>query len=174
MTRRDLINALWRPDLPGGTRVWALLDGARDRKIYSALVSSAQEQCCLYRGELSWQLALAAPYLVHLDQDDALTNHILDHWGNSWGVFIHTTTYLDRLQKHFRRFLRVKDEHGKHLLFRYYDPRVLRIYLPTCWPEELRKVFGPVDRFICESVDRNEMLEYTFNGRQLISKVRAA
>jgi hypothetical protein len=174
MTRSQLIDALWRPDLPGGTTVWAILDGARDRKIYSALVASAQEQCCLYRGELPWQLALAAPYLVQLDREDKLTDQILDQWGRSWGIFLHTTTYMEKLQKHFRRFLTVKDERGKNLLFRYYDPRVLRAYLPTCWPDELRTVFGPVDRFICESDDGREMLEFTFNGRQLVTKPRGA
>jgi hypothetical protein len=34
-----------------------------------------------------------------------------------------------------RRFLRVKDEDG--LVFRFYDPRVMRVYLPTCAAGEL-------------------------------------
>jgi hypothetical protein len=169
MKRRELIDALWRPDLPGGTRVWAVLDGARDRKIYGALISSAQEQVCLYRGDLSWQLALAAPYLVELDREDKLTNQILDAWGQSWGIFVHSTTSMTRLHKHLRRFLRVRDEHGNPLLFRYYDPRVLRLYLPTCRPDELRTFFGPVERFVCESIDGDEMLEFTVAAGKLVA-----
>jgi hypothetical protein len=34
--------------------------------------------------------------------------------------------------------------HKPCLLFRYYDPRVLRVYLPSCRPSELETVFGPV------------------------------
>lgn len=172
MTRRELIDTLWRPGLPGGTKVWAILDGARDGKIYSALISSAQEQCCLYRGDLPWQLALAAPYLVQLDSDDKLTNQILDSWGKSWGIFLHSASSMDRLRKHLRRFLQVKDEHGKTLLFRYYDPRVLRAYLPTCWTDELRTVFGPIDRFIVEAADPDEVLEFTMERGKLVTKTQ--
>lgn len=175
MKRRELIQTLWRPDLPGGTKVWAVLDGARDRRIYGALIGSAQEQCCLYRGDLPWQLALAAPYLVQLDSDDKLTNQILDQgWGNAWGIFLHSTSSVERLRKHLRQFLRVKNEHGAFMLFRYYDPRVLRVYLPTCWRDELRQIFGPVDRFLMEGERGQEIREFTFTGQQLITKTKGA
>jgi hypothetical protein len=39
------------------------------------------------------------------------------------------------------------------MLFRYYDPRVLRSYLPTCTPEELAQVFGPIHSFVMESAE---------------------
>lgn len=54
------------------------------------------------------------------------------------------------LRRHFRRFLRVTDEQGQPLMFRYYDPRVLRVYLPTCTAEELALVFGPVSAYLIE------------------------
>lgn len=171
MTRAGLIEALWRPDLPAASKIYAVLDGARDRRIYGALIGSAQEQCCLYRGDLPWQLALAAPYLVELDSDDKLTNQIIDQgWGNAWGIFLNTTVSMERLRKHLRKFLRVADEHGKPMLFRYYDPRVLRVYLPTCWPEELRTFFGPIDRFVLEGDTREELHQYAFNGQKLVTR----
>lgn len=36
------------------------------------------------------------------------------------------------------------------MLFRFYDPRVLRLYLPTCTSTELEQVFGPVGTFFTE------------------------
>ena len=45
----------------------------------------------------------------------------------------------------------VQDEGGQEYFFRYYDPRVLRKYLPTCTPEEVRSFFGPVRSFIAEN-----------------------
>jgi len=59
-----------------------------------------------------------------------------------------------------REFLRVRDESGKRLIFRYYDPRVLRVYLPTCWPAELDTFFGPISAFITEGEDPGEILEF--------------
>lgn len=44
------------------------------------------------------------------------------------------------------------------MLFRFYDPRVLRLYLPSCTTEELDRVFGSVERFILED-GSGEMLE---------------
>jgi len=46
------------------------------------------------------------------------------------------------MRQHFRRFITVHDESGKPLLFRYYDPRVLRTFLPTCNAKELAEIFG--------------------------------
>jgi hypothetical protein len=42
---------------------------------------------------------------------------------------------------------------NKLIFFRYYDPRVLRVYLPTCNAEEIRSVFGPISAYIAEDED---------------------
>jgi hypothetical protein len=47
----------------------------------------------------------------------------------------------------------VYDEEGSYLYFRYYDPRVLRVYLPTCNESELGAVFGPIEFFLLEHED---------------------
>jgi hypothetical protein len=67
---------------------------------------------------------------------------------------------LDVVRRHLRRFLRVTDERGKQLLFRYYDPRVLRIYLPTCTTAELETFFGPLVRFVAEDADQQVALTF--------------
>jgi hypothetical protein len=54
------------------------------------------------------------------------------------------------MRQHLRRLLTVYDEKGKPLLFRFYDPRVMRVYLPTCNSEELTAIFGPVASYILE------------------------
>lgn len=45
----------------------------------------------------------------------------------------------------------VRDEQGRSMYFRYYDPRVLGVYLPMCTEEEKRAAFGPVARMMYES-----------------------
>ncbi len=168
--RQRLTAALWPPELSARAAVWAILDAARDERIFGAVDGSYLEKSCLYSGHLPWQLQMAAPYLVRLVPEDRLTNMLFDHWGEAWGIYLCTEIDMKSLRRHLRGFLRVRDNKGKRLIFRYYDPRVLRIYLPTCTPDELRTVFGPIQQYAIESEGRNAMLQYSFDGVRLIEE----
>lgn len=168
---RLVSDLLWRAGPSHDLDVWAILDGARNEAIYPAVQGAGLEKCCLYAGKLPRELEVVAPYLVRLEQGDKFTNRILDNgWGDAWGVFFRSRGPLKELRHHLRGFLRVRDESGRQLIFRYYDPRVLRVYLPTCLPEELKTVFGPIDHFVMEAADANAALEFRFDGRQLTRK----
>jgi hypothetical protein len=168
VNRQNLVANLWPADPSPSRKTWVLLDGARDARIYGAIRKSYQVSCCLFAGELSSQLKEAAPYLVQLDPEDQLTKFVLDNgWGHAWGVFLRSSASLEPLRRHFRKFLRVSDETGRHLLFRYYDPRVLSVYLPTCYPDELTTFFGPVDRFAMEAESGTRLEQYRFTGWKL-------
>jgi hypothetical protein len=170
-SHEQILDALWPEGMPSRVGVWAILDSARDQRIFGAVDRTYQDKCCLYSGDLPWQLQMTAPYLVQLDREDRFTNYLIEHgWGNSWGVFLRTETSMKNLRNHLRGFLRVRDEAGRRLIFRYYDPRVLRVYLPTCNKEELRTVFGPIDQFLMESEDPSVMLEYSFDGQSLTER----
>jgi hypothetical protein len=58
--------------------------------------------------------------------------------------------------------LMVKTWRGERLLFRYYDPRVLRVYLPTCTSEELKTVFGPIQQFYAENESATSLMQFNF------------
>ena len=82
---------------------------------------------------------------------------------------------FEEIRRHLRRFLRVKDERGRRLLFRYYDPIVLAAFLPTCTAAELAEVFGPIDAFLVETVGPDcDLTEIRFDGVVLHTKIRAA
>ncbi len=155
---------------PRGERqdIWMILDGARDRMIFSMLLDCHLQYSCLYSQLRSPALELAAPYLVQLEYRDRNTQRILERtWGNSWGIFLKCDLRLDGLRRHLRQFLVVRGPQGDRLVFRYYDPRVLRVYLPTCTTEELRSVFGPIQLFWTEGEAAGEMLEFGFDGINL-------
>ena len=161
--RHDRIQAaLWPPAAPGARPlgVWAVLDGARDPRMHVALIESRLEYRCLFAGVRSRELEMASPQLVELLPGHRFTNRLLDEgWGQSWGIFMRIDDPAN-LRPHLRTILRVQDEAGKKMLFRYYDPRVLRVYLPTCTPDELRQVFGPVDSIVIEGDGGAELLDY--------------
>ncbi|NOQ79665.1 MAG: DUF4123 domain-containing protein [Gammaproteobacteria bacterium] len=142
------------------TQVYAVLDGASIPNLLSELEASKARNQCLLRGELDPALAKAAPYLVHLQADSALTEWLLKGWGNHWGIFVITQADFIDLRKHFRAILMVYDPDGKPLYFRYYDPRVLRVYLTTCNAQETQQVFGPVLAYITEGETTKTLLRF--------------
>lgn len=166
--REQIMGALWPEGAESKLGVWAVLDCARDPRIYLALLESRLEFRCLYAGRLPRPLELVAPHIVELPQGHRLVDRLLDEgWGQSWGVFLKIDD-PSNLRHHLRGFLKVQDERGRKLLFRYYDPRVLRAYLPTCHADELRQVFGPVKRFLAEGEDGQSLLGWRFDGRRLL------
>ena len=151
--------------VPSST-VFAILDGASVPDLLVNLATFDPEHVCLYRGELEPDLAEVAPYLAILGNNSPFTDWVLANgWGEHWSIFGVAKAELQELRKHFRKFLMVYDESGKSLYFRYYDPRVLRLYLPTCNVKELQTVFGPVSSYLLEDEDPKAARTFTcFNG----------
>jgi hypothetical protein len=143
------------------TSVFALVDGASVEGLLDRLYEDRPEYFCLWRGELAPDMAEVAPYLVELGPESAFTQWVLEKgWGNHWGIFAVSHDYLRALRQHFRRFTMVYDPDGKPLYFRFYDPRVLRVFLPTCTAEEIEEFFGPVLFYALEDEDDGRMLRF--------------
>lgn len=164
MDIQTLTHTLWPqgngPDCP---QVYALLDGARDERIAPLVWGSNLPHTCLYAGTLSPALQSAAPYLVQLAPESRFFHNLVESgWGQAWGVFAvaQADVTLPLLRKHLRTLLRVQDEQGRVLAFRFYDPRVLRLYLPTCEPAEADQFFGPVSALFCESDQPDISLQF--------------
>ena len=129
----------------------------------------------LYKVKDDTDLNVAIPYLVPFEKEDGCRERIITNfWGNAVGVFVFSKASLDDLFDHFRRFLIVKDEEGKKMYFHFYNPHVLRIFLPTCDNQQLKDFFGPIEKFICEDEDPAFAHLFSFDGRQLITKRVAA
>ncbi|NRF65683.1 DUF4123 domain-containing protein [Aquincola sp. S2] len=152
-----LVARLWpQGDRLDAPQVHAVIDAARDPRIIGLIDATGLERCCLFAGALSPSLRAAAPHLVHLAPDVRFTREFLQHgWGRSWGVLTVAPpdVTLQQLRKHLRTLLRVRDEDGRLLMFRFYDPRVLGAYLPTCTAAEACSVFGPVHSYVLESAN---------------------
>jgi hypothetical protein len=163
-----ILDHLWPQNFRRWIKVCAVLDGARDPRIFRALEATSLDKVCLYAGRLPLIIQEVAPHLVVLERDDKFTHFLLEEgWGQSWGIFLRTESPLPTVRRHFRGFLKVKDYAGRNLIFRWYDPRVLRVYLPTCTPDELRTVFGPVDNFYMEGKIPASLLDYRLEAGQL-------
>jgi hypothetical protein len=150
---------------------FAVLDGASVPILLDKLAQWQPEYECLYRGEIKPDLAQVAPYLVRIEPETEFAQWVLSEgWGKHWGIFAIVEAGLRDMRQHFRRFLTVHDESGKPLLFRYYDPRVLRVYLPTCNAAELAEIFGPVACYVAEGEEPGTALRFELRAGELVQQ----
>ncbi len=141
--------------------VFALLDAARDPLIYPTLESAGEQFRCLYNGKSAVTLQRQAPYLIRPNPEGSLLRFLARFgWAKSWGVYLVSERPMAELRKHLRRFLMVEDPQGRNVYFRYYDPRVLRLFLPTFLPDELRDFFGPIKAYLVEAENGAALLEF--------------
>lgn len=155
----------------GDLSVFAIFDGASVKNLIKNLYQHEPEFCCLYRGQLEPDTATVAPYLVRLEPDAEFTQWVMgEGWGVHWGVFVLSAADLRTLRNHFREFLRVELPDRRQVLFRFYDPRVLRCFLPSCNAEELAKFFGPVQALVAEGESPELGLRFTVAGDKLKSE----
>lgn len=161
---KEALRAHLFPDQQGGKQhTYAVLDGASVPDLLGHLYDDPRpEFVCLYRGDLKPDIAEVAPYLVKLNAKSSFTDWILtEAWGNHWGIFAISPADMTAMRKHFRTFLFVKNPEGKQVYFRYYDPRVLRIYLPACNAREVEFVFGPATSYLLEGDNQAILQRYT-------------
>jgi hypothetical protein len=153
-----------------GTYTYAILDGASIPDLLDALDTHQPEYVCLYAGELEPDVEECAPYLVRLDPDSEFTRWVIDEgWGKHWGIFATSPADLRALRKHLRSLLLVKSPEEKTLYFRYYDPRVLNLYLPTAERRELLEIFGPLKNFLLEHHTGATLTTYHVEAGRLVS-----
>lgn len=146
--------------------VFALLDAARDAGVVPLLDGGDCPYTCLYKGQAAATYRHYAPYLVQLHAEARVTDRLLqDGWGSSLGCFVGTSRAPEDLLHHFRRFLFATLPDGRQAYFRFYDPRVLRGFLPTSDGEQLDDFLrDAVDWFIVEGADADQAEVYSRIG----------
>jgi Domain of unknown function (DUF4123) len=147
---------------------YLLLDAARaELNLYTALELNPNNQS-LYKGSAEEDLAGVAPYLFSIKDNTPFADwYFKNGWNNSWGILLFSNAAFEDVYKHFRKFLMVKTEDGQQLYFRFYDPRVLRLFLPTCEPTQLKELFGLVRHFITESEKPDEAMQFWLENSEL-------
>ncbi|ATB39457.1 FHA domain-containing protein [Cystobacter fuscus] len=148
--------------------LFAVLDAARDERIPVLLRESVEEYRSLYEGAQGEAMAEIAPYVVHLPGDSRLLRSLVQEgWGRNWGIFLSSQRPFKDVRRHLRKFLMVKDSVSRDLYFRFYDPRVLRVFLPTSWPEQNQALFEGVRAYWAEGDDGTSLLRFALKEQAL-------
>ncbi len=143
------------------TRLYCVLDGIMVPDLPDRLHKAQVPNHCLLQGDLTPEMVHAAPYLAFLSPDSKFADWVLtESLGKHWGIFLHTRRSMIEMRRHFLALLQAYDERGNPLKFRFYDPRVLGKFLPTCNGGELKTIFGDVDAFFTESDEGSAIIRY--------------
>lgn len=149
---------------------YILLDAARMNQAMEVSKNLNPNFNSLYKDREDPIVQSVAPFLFIFPHSEEFSNYYFkEGWGNSWGVMIYTTAGFDELRRHFQRFVIVKSEDGVEFYFRFYDPRVLRVFLPDCDSKQLKAFFGPVHYFLVEDENPDYMIKFWMENNQLKS-----
>jgi hypothetical protein len=148
---------------PGtGERLYGVVDAAQDCELaFEAVTGFGKVIRSLFQGEAAPALAHVTPYLVPIDPESGYLQNWAARLGKRAGILLLTSANDDALYLHLRNMFVVQDEKGQEYFFRFYDPRVLRQYVPTCTPDEIRTFFGPVRVIAAEGSKAGTLTKYT-------------
>lgn len=132
--------------------MFAVVDSARDDRILILVRESVERYQSLYEGVEGEALGHVAPYLVELPRGSALLQRLVQEgWENRWMSFIEADLSFKEMRRHLRRFLMVADaDTRKKMYFRFYDPVVLRSFVPTTTVKQRAEFFGEIKAFFVE------------------------
>jgi hypothetical protein len=152
-----LLNILFRSE---AEPVFAVLDGSRDSRIPAFLDASGEPYTVLD------PLGRAPAFIVALRSQARLLDVLIkDGWGRNWGFYCTGGANLDEVCAHWRNFLTLFTQTGRPVIFRFWDPRVLRALLPAMSPVEATDFFGPLGRIIVEGEKPEVALEISPSQR---------
>ena len=140
----------WAVSSPRKT-LFAVLDAAQNLDFAFAARATGARPVSLFVGKRAWQMLEVAPYFLELPEGSPFLLEWAGLLGNHLGVWFESSATPEELLIHLRNIFTAYDEQGADYFFRYYDPRVLRSYLPTCTPAELTEIFGPIQSFLVEN-----------------------
>jgi hypothetical protein len=150
---------------------FAILDGARMLTELDQAKKLNPDHVSLYEGMSLNALETIAPHLFFIESENEFSRWYMENgWGKSWGIFIETRAKGEELFNHLQKFIIVFTDNGRKFYFRYYDPRALRIFLPTCDTQQLSEFFGPIESFIMEDKNPEFACVFKFINNQLFTE----
>lgn len=149
------------------TKLFCILDGATVPELPMRLYEMRPPNYCLFSGELEPDMAYVAPYVINLLPGHRFTDWTFENFDKNWGIFAHSLHSIKEMRRHFRALIDVYDEQGNPMIFRFYDPRVLRQFLPACNAGELKTFFGKIQQYFAEAEDAEGLLGFALENDKL-------
>jgi hypothetical protein len=158
---KTVADFLWDQAEKKMCNLYATVDSARNDEVFKYFLTENVTYKSLFEGKMDIKYFGVSGFLVECKKDSILFNWLTTKaWGDSCSIFfISKIPFIDVL-KHFQKLNRVYLEEDDIVYFRYYDPRVLRVYLPTCNNKEIKIFFGETEGFFVESENPEVLIEF--------------
>lgn len=135
-------------------KTYAIIDAAAEPTCFEMFQQLDPERSCLYEPPLEPDVAELAPYLVLVNDD---VENWLQQSSSPWGIYLTSYVPLVLLRQHLRQSLQVfVPGDPQPQLFRFYDPRIIWLYLDAITDEEIYHFLGPVVSITTPSPDTRE------------------
>lgn len=137
------------------SQTYLLLDGAQIDDLLAQLyrLEEAPQPHLLYRQTRYQALADTGPVLIRLAADSRLERHFDDHWRARGGLWLESDADEASLVEHLRSLVHALVQGETTVLLRYYDPRIMRHWLPELAEAERDRLMGPVRRIRLADAD---------------------
>lgn len=156
---------LWEQADKKQCNLYAIVDSARNDDVFKYFLTDNITYQSLFQGKMDVKFFGVSGFLVECKKDSILFNWLTnDAWGTSCCVFLISKDPFEEILKHFQKFNRVYLEDDDVVYFRFYDPRVLRVYLPTCNNMEIKTFFGEIESFFMEAEKPYVLIEFQNNS----------
>ena len=146
---------------------FVVLDCAVDPSLY-AHVKRLEPRAgrCLFAGDIHPEVKKVSPHLLELTPDDPLVPLWRGQgWGKAWGMWITSSADLYTVWSRLRHFTQVKLPSGEGpVLFRFWDPRVFRVYMPLVEGPDVEGWFKGIDAYVVEAEDAKGSIRFTAAG----------
>jgi hypothetical protein len=155
--------------------LYGVLDCAVADWVFPAVQAEGANRS-LFSGALDPDLATATPHLVELRDGSPLLARMngAEARAAHCGILCQSDLSLWDLRLWLRRHLQAMLPDGRVVLFRFYDPRVLSIWLASLTPEDLATWFGPVSQWWVPLPDCTLSLTLDASGLVQLSQPLAA
>ncbi len=144
---------------------YLLLDNALIENLPRHLLSLGQFMPChpLYLTTDYAELADCGPLLVPVVPDSPLAQLFNAKWRLQAGLWLETEAPEPVLLDHLRSLVHVSLDGDVTTFFRYYDPRIARVWLQDLAPAERGRVMGPVQSIRLPAEDGSDLLISNIN-----------
>ena len=113
-----------------------------------------------------------SPYIFVFELNSNFSDWYFDNgWGKALGIIIYSKSSIKRLRKQLQFLLKVETTSRKEYYFRFYDPRVFRIFLPTCDLNQFNLFFNQIDFYVCEDENPKNALIFSLEEEELVTKI---
>lgn len=153
---------------------YIVIDAAIDSEILDKAKELLKEDnhVCLCT-EQDIESGAGEPYLFKLDNESFLKFIFEKYKISDFGIIAEfkAETDFDVVVNHFRSLIKVRNHEGQLFYFRFYDPEVLRVFLPLCDKEQSEEFFDQVQAYYLSNETGSELLCFRKENHGLPSSI---